>query len=71
MKIIRSVDRTDAKKVNNLIEIEPELTAIVELHKSQQAANKIMRIVWQALLAVIVVLILAGTALHYTGYPTP
>jgi hypothetical protein len=71
MKIIRSVDRTDAQKVNKLIELEPDLTAIVELHKSQQAANKITRGIWRGLLVLVSVLFIAGMTLHYLGYPTP
>lgn len=43
MKVVRSLDHVDTKKIDKLLELEPELVALVKEHKAKQVADKISR----------------------------
>ena len=43
MKVVRSLDQVDTKKIDKLLELEPDLVALVKEHKAKQVADKISR----------------------------
>jgi len=58
MKIVRSLDQSDTKKIDRLIDLEPELIEMLEEHKARKDASKIVnKFIISAVVIVCVVLI--------------
>jgi len=59
MKIVRSLDHVDTKKIDKLLEMEPELVALLKEHKTKKAAEKISRKIYLGVAVTFVLAIVA------------
>lgn len=43
MKVVRSLEKDDNKKLDKILEMEPELTELINSNRAQKRANKIVK----------------------------